>query len=286
MPYEVCLLPLLASELLSAAHNANMSKLLVDTGEAERLVAGGQSAASAAAAAAAAAEEEGQRQDSDEEKRDKKAARVAMQQSVVGAAKSSTRAHVLRAVFVVLLALKLTALSSSASSSGASWWVVFLPLWLAFALELAEDAASLSVKGPAALCHACCGVGFALFAALLTCAKLAGASFSACWIFFPFFAIGGCTLLCVSCVVCCAVDVDDPSSAPHSTRDPSSSSSSSSSQSGSAAATSPLPQDAAAHQPPTGTTDGPTGRSPTPKLEAALPQHSEASPVLLMGDVD
>jgi hypothetical protein len=135
--------------------------------------------------------------------------------AAVQGAQAQAKTHSLRAAFVVLLALKLGALYPSNSDGGGggggggwSWWLVFSPLWAVFALQLAADAAALPAKGPPAACHACCGVGLVLAAALLACAKLAGAAFSSCWVFFPVFLVGACAQACVTCVVCCAVDTD------------------------------------------------------------------------------
>merc|ERR1712046_254671 len=38
--------------------------------------------------------------------------------------------------------------------------------------------------------------------------KLEGAKFASCWVVFPLFLAGGLVCLCLSCVVCCAVDPD------------------------------------------------------------------------------
>mmetsp|Transcript_33124 Transcript_33124/g.56671 ORF Transcript_33124/g.56671 Transcript_33124/m.56671 type:complete len:213 (+) Transcript_33124:149-787(+) len=110
-----------------------------------------------------------------------------------------------------------------------NWWIVCTPFWIMFGSEFLADcvdawahmsaaaaipeadqerAAQLWTTGCASVCHACCAVSFVVVAAVLAVAKLSGASYSSCWVFAPVFVAGGLLCLCMSLVVCCAVDPD------------------------------------------------------------------------------
>jgi hypothetical protein len=199
----LALTPLLLAEALQARHQRRMVELAEERPTPLGGPAGPFSSNSGGEAGGALSSEQ-------------EAARAAM-------AKEAERAAVarwLRALAAALVMLKLGVFGHF------SWWFALAPLWATFGLELAADAATACApsteataqaareevaagqasKRAGAVCHACCGVGFAAAVSATAAAKLSGASFSACWIFAPIFAAASALLLCVALVVCCAVD--------------------------------------------------------------------------------
>jgi len=208
--FAVSLLPLLLAEGLQARHQKRMVELAEER----------PSARIDGAVDTSSKDEEVGDEGNTPLTSEQEATRVAMAKT----AERSTIAHVLRALTVVLVMLKLGLFGYF------SWWFVLAPLWALFAFEIAADAltavsaaaaagtpASTSLsseeeasaktsKVAGAACHACCGVGFAVLVTTLSAAKLSGASFSACWIFAPIFAAASVAMLCITLVVCCAID--------------------------------------------------------------------------------
>lgn len=205
--FAVSLLPLLVAEGLQARHQKRMVELAEERPKKPE------------ALDTVSKDEEGDGEDSDTPlTSEQEATRVAMAKT----AERAAIAHVLRAFTVVLVMLKLGLLGYL------SWWFVLAPLWALFAFELVADAstatsaaadtaavappedeaaaAARTSKIAGAACHACCGVGFAIMVTAMSAAKLSGASFSACWIFAPIFAAASVVMLCVTLVVCCAMD--------------------------------------------------------------------------------
>ena len=166
-----------------------------------------------------------------------KEARHQMFASIEKDARRSVTRHVCIACAVLLVLLKL----GLGLSSSFGWGLAALPLWLLFASDICTDCGDIakganennravesssasndnetgqerqseheralqSFKVCSAACHACFVVCVLLVISILAVEKASGAAFSACWIFFPLFLIGGCSFICFTCFVCCAVD--------------------------------------------------------------------------------
>ncbi|CAM9350767.1 unnamed protein product [Choristocarpus tenellus] len=138
-------------------------------------------------------------------------------------ARRSAIKHTLGLLQLALLALKLD------DTIDVSWWLVFLPVWIFFILQVLSNEYNLSkaksliqdidpdtteisqedkqkvMEASQLRAHVfsnCCCWVFSFTTFILAVAAITGADYSAFVIFIPSFIIAGCIVCCLSCVIC------------------------------------------------------------------------------------